>query len=247
MNTRKHRQRGRWVKMMLAFLLGGLLSLGQGDLCFGSDSGSGHSSGGGHSPGITSGHGGSSSGRDSGSDGHSSGHSGKKGHQGKGGKGGPGHVSGYEKGHGGGAAAVKSDIFGSRGRRPVWAQEGLPEVELGRLNVSRAPGHVLARALDEARATLAADPAAEIHSPLQNLAIYLEAMQGEGGWTREQAAAHLGAASDKRIPITTDTVTALNLILGVSDPDPAGMAQSADQVRQAILQAHDAGGGDSGH
>lgn len=38
---------------------------------------------------------------------------------------------------------------GSRGGRPVWAQEGIPEVELGRLSVARAPSHVIDKALAE--------------------------------------------------------------------------------------------------
>jgi hypothetical protein len=59
-----------------------------------------------------------------------------------------------------------------RGKRPVWAQEGLPEVELGRLNAARAPDHVLTRALGEAHTALAADPQAGVHSPPQNLALY---------------------------------------------------------------------------
>ncbi|MCC7428892.1 MAG: hypothetical protein IT557_18520 [Alphaproteobacteria bacterium] len=38
---------------------------------------------------------------------------------------------------------------GSRGGRPVWAQEGIPEVELGRLSVARSPSHVIDHAFTE--------------------------------------------------------------------------------------------------
>lgn len=44
---------------------------------------------------------------------------------------------------------------GSQGGKPPWAQEGIDEsVEMGRLNVARAPGRVLLNLLDEATATL---------------------------------------------------------------------------------------------
>ena len=187
-------------------------------------------------------------------------HSGGQGssHASKGKRGGSGHDSGdhgssHVKGKGQGkhgGQSGDSSVTRDRGRRPVWAQEGLPEVELGRLNAARAPDHVLTRSLAEAHTALAADPQASIHSPPQNLALYWEAMSGQKGWSREQAAAFLGAAADKRIPITPDTVRALNLILGVSDADPAGMAQAADSVRQQILADHDQGtesGGSGGH
>ena len=188
-------------------------------------------------------------------------HSGSHGssHAGKGKRGGSGHDSGGDhgsshvkgKGNGNhGGQSGDSTVTRDRGRRPVWAQEGLPDVELGRLNAARAPDHVLTRSLAEAHAALAADPQASVHSPPQNLALYWEAMSGQKGWSREQAAAFLGAAADKRIPITPDTVRALNLILGVSDADPAGMAQAADSVRQQILADHDQGteaGGSGGH
>jgi len=188
---------------------------------------------------------------------HSGGHGSS--HAGKGKRGGSGHDSGGDhgsshvkgKGNGNhGGQSGDSTVTRDRGRRPVWAQEGLPDVELGRLNAARAPDHVLTRSLAEAHAALAADPQASVHSPPQNLALYWEAMSGQKGWSREQAAAFLGAAADKRIPITPDTVRALNLILGVSDADPAGMAQAADSVRQQILADHDQGteaGGSGDH
>ena len=44
---------------------------------------------------------------------------------------------------------------GTQGGKPVWAQEGLPaDLELGRLNVARAPAQVIDRSLEEALSTL---------------------------------------------------------------------------------------------
>jgi uncharacterized protein YbjT (DUF2867 family) len=107
--------------------------------------------------------------------------------------------------------------------------------------------HVLNRALAEAHDTLASDPQADVHSPLQNLALYYEALTVPGIWTPQQAAQFLGSASDKRVPITTETVVALNIILGIEGVDPGPLAQQADLVRQAILEAHDSVESDSGH
>ena len=81
-----------------------------------------------------------------------------------------------------------------RGGKPAWAQEGIPDgVELGRLNVARAPDHVLERQYLEALNTwvaamsalykLSAEDAAKLletqydsvlrfDSPLMNLALY---------------------------------------------------------------------------
>jgi len=201
---------------------------------------------------------------------------------------GSGHASGsrgrggygiHRGGHGqnvarGGGKAVEDRIFS--GRRPVWAQEGIPDVELGRLNVSRAPGQVLARAEAEALATyqvematlynLDAGQAADLlagsfrevvryDSPLQNLALYKDLMTF--GVTRladvqpasqlDLAAIFLGSASDKSIPVSEDSVIALNRILGLlelSPDDRATMAAKAEVVREAILAGH---GPDIGH
>jgi len=44
---------------------------------------------------------------------------------------------------------------GTQGGKPAWAQEGLPaDLELGRLNVARAPAQVIDRSLEEALSTL---------------------------------------------------------------------------------------------
>ncbi len=193
--------------------------------------------GGSHSGGHDSGHsskGNKGGGHDGGSGGHKGGHGGAD-------------LNNQDKGHHKSGQAVEDVVLRGRGRQPVWAKDGLPEVELGRLNVSRAPDHVLLRALSEARTSLATEPTAGVHSPPQNLALYWEAMSKPGTWTREETASFLGAASDKRIPITTDTVKALNIILGVSDSDPESMARSADSVRQQILADHDDVGESGGH
>ena len=224
----------------------------------------------GHSGGHTGSHGGGSSG----SGGHTDTSHEDDGHTGHtpGPKGYGSHGT-HRGGHGhdvarGAGKAVEYKIL--RGRRPVWAQEGIPEVELGRLNVSRAPGHVLARAEGEALATyisemsllynLNADEAAELlrtnfrdviryDSPLQNLALYKDLMifdktqlSGvEAASKLDLAAIFLGSASDKTIPISEDTVIALNLILGLVELGPEDLntlATKAETVREAILIGH---------
>jgi hypothetical protein len=227
-----------------------------------------------HSSGHSGGHagGGHSSGH---SDGHDSGHD-EDSHAGH--TPGPKGYGSHRGGHGheldrGGGKAVENRIF--RGRRPIWAQEGIPEVELGRLNVSRAPGHVLARAEAEALANYSArmsdlynlpvDEAAQLlqahfrevvryDSPLQNLALYKDVMTFGGTQLPgvqpvsqiDLAAIFLGSASDKNIPVTEDTVIAVNRILGLVELSPderASLAGKAEQVRNAILTGH----GDVGH
>lgn len=110
--------------------------------------------------------------------------------------GGRGGATGIHRGGHDSGRRVEETIF--RGGLPVWAREGLPEVELGRLNMGRAPAFVLARALDEAllrydaasmaafysldaeaaAAQLASDytGTARIESPQQNLALYRDVM-----------------------------------------------------------------------
>lgn len=171
---------------------------------------------------------------------------------------------------------------GSSAGRPVWAGGAVPEdLELGRLNVARAPENVLGRALAEVYAVnldkngdgiLDADAdLAAIDSPRANLALYREAISGTrrvaGAWTLDQAAVFLGKASDKNIPVSTDTVTALNVILetpadfstysydrstaypdkvasvfagnGYSGTGLVGFAQAADDARAIALFEHD--------
>ena len=235
---------------------------------------SGHS-GGGHSDGHSGGKGGSrggghdESGSDHGDD-HGEGH--MPGPKGYGGGRGSGRGGREHEVAGGGGKAVEDKVL--RGRRPVWAREGIPEVELGRLNVARAPAHVLARAEGEALATyqqpmrviysLNADQAAALlassyrdvaryDSPVQNLALYRDVMTFGDTQLRNMdpsltpasqldlAAIFLGSASDKTIPISEDTVTAVNRILGLVEMEPQDRSVLAGKTqtgRQAILAGH---------
>lgn len=174
-----------------------------------------------------------------------SGHSGGSGHEG--GQHGRGRQGGYdpgrEKGHGGGAKSVENTVLKSGGK-PVWAQEGIPEVELGRLNVARVPQHVMQKALVKAHDELMANPDVEIHAPMQNIALYKESIiKGD----IDKAAQYLGFAAEKRAPISAKMVEVVNIILGISVSDNNSLAIKADQVRQSILDAHDAGGETESH
>jgi len=197
----------------------------------------------------------------------------------------PGDVGGRGQGQGGpdetsdakgpryGGEGAKPEP-GTQGGRPAWAGGTIPEdVELGRLNVARAPGHVLDRALAEALATM--DPtlytwylyptlqsvidailnqtAVRVDSPLQNLALYkdmlTDGMIGDGTKIEVYednllvlAAIFVGGASDKTVPVTVDTVNALNTIMGVTLPSyvtAEQVAAAADQVRLAIVEVHE--------
>lgn len=50
----------------------------------------------------------------------------------------------------GGGTNTRKPAPGTSGGKPVWAQEGIPAVELGRLSVARAPAHVIEKAAAEA-------------------------------------------------------------------------------------------------
>ncbi|MFN3991864.1 MAG: hypothetical protein ACK4IU_03035 [Tabrizicola flagellatus] len=71
--------------------------------------------------------------------------------EGEGGKGGQGQGGPGDDSEG---KVPKAGAAGNAGGKPVWAQEGIPEVELGRLNVARSPDKVLDQALEEAVASL---------------------------------------------------------------------------------------------
>ena len=122
------------------------------------------------------------------------------------GQGGQGGQGADGEGQGQGGPSADSDAQGpnagqpadgDRGGKPSWAQEGIPEVDLGRLSVIRSPDQVLDRALAEVVTTF--DPAlaplyemtaddfgdyvlahwndegfAIVDSPLQNLALLEE-------------------------------------------------------------------------
>jgi hypothetical protein len=197
-----------------------------------------------------------------------------KGNQGEGGMG-EGQGQGGE-GQGQGGPGEDSDgqgpqagSGGSGGGKPVWAQEGIPVVDLGRLSVARSPDQVFERALAEAVASLTPemiafynlsyddlllelslnfDEAAFIDSPLQNLALLEDLLEGGTALTGAGvatdstllAAILLGAASDKTLPISTDTVIAVTTILGtpVTGEAAADLALLAETIRIAILAGH---------
>ncbi|MFN3991865.1 MAG: hypothetical protein ACK4IU_03040 [Tabrizicola flagellatus] len=87
-----------------------------------------------------------------------------------------------------------------------------------------------------------------IDSPLQNLALLKDllaggtALTGAGVDNDETllAAMLLGAASDKTITISTDTVIAVTTILGtpVTGDATADLADQAEDIRVAILAGH---------
>lgn len=138
---------------------------------------------------------------------------------------------------------------GTQGGKPAWAQEGVPsDAELGRLNVARAPEHVLDRAVAEvlentwtdAMATLyvlTAEAAAalissdydnvvRIDSPLENLGLYKDVLIDgvtqlpvTPASTIDLAAILLGSASDKEVEVTETTVTSLSTIFGLTLSD----------------------------
>jgi hypothetical protein len=153
------------------------------------------------------------------------------------------------------------------GGKPVWAQEGIPEVELGRLSVARSPDQVLDRSLAEALATFTPEMAAFYtltidqmieefslnwdnltiyDSPLQNLALMKDVL-ADGATqlpvsnsTDTLLAVFLGVASDKTIAISPDTVIAVTTILGypVTGDAAAALAADAEAIRIAVLAGH---------
>ena len=183
-----------------------------------------------------------------------------QGGQGQGGQGGAGHGAssvegGADDSDGRGPKYGQPD--GGQGGKPVWAQEGIPEVELGRLSVIRSPDRVLDKALAEAVANF--DPAtmeslyqmtatafaayvevnwdtvAIIDSPVENLALLKELLttrdtslpQVDPASTIDLAAIFIGVASDKTIPISNNTVIALATIIGATWLTDADIANIA--------------------
>lgn len=191
---------------------------------------------------------------------------------------------GGSKGRGRGGGSTGNAGRGRAGGQPVWAKEGIPEVELGRLSVARAPASVLKHAFDEIVANwttmssapitlsdgrvltveqLYSLPAAEfaqivqtnydaivrIDSPLENLGLLKDLATNNKtvltgvapASNTDLAAIFLGSASDKTIPVTPDTVTALYTILGLPALTPeqtTTLATEADAVRSAINMGH---------
>jgi hypothetical protein len=223
------------------------------------------------------GSGGSSGGHDDGHDStdHDDSHESGGGHD----KGG-GHENGEDHEDGGGQGG-HNPLGGQQGGRqedgrgtnsglPPWAREGIPEVELGRLNAARSPDRVIDRALDEAKSNFTSDVAAFyrldlesmitqlssnwdgvefIDSPLQNLALLKDSLDGKSiladvGITtdvRTLQAVFLGTASDKGIPITEDTALAISVILG--QPLSAAEARALASDAERIRAAILAGHG----
>jgi hypothetical protein len=258
------------------------IALAQGHEDGGDGGSEGHSGG----QGGQGGHGGSggSGGHEDGGDDHGDDHGddgedhggGSAGHGSSGGSG--GNAGGQGQGQGGpgedsegkGPRAGQGGPSDTRGGKPVWAQEGIPEVELGRLNVARSPEQVLDRAYDEALSGFTAETAefyslgldeavlvlstefgeiAMIDSPLQNLALLKDALDGSSVLNTlpevsndndTLMAMFLGTASDKTVPITPGTVTAVTTILGtpVTGAAAASLATDAEAIRIAILAGH---------
>ena len=87
-----------------------------------------------------------------------------------------------------------------------------------------------------------------IDSPLQNLALLKDLLDGTSALTgagvttgvSDLAAMLLGAASDKTVPISVDTVIAVTTILGtpVTGAAAAQLAAEAEAIRIAILAGH---------
>jgi hypothetical protein len=195
------------------------------------------------------------------------------------GQGGPGNQGGQDNqggdGSGQGGPSADSGAQGPQagapadtgGGKPVWAQEGIPAVELGRLSVARSPDQVLDRALAEALATFV--PAMEdfyemsldemieelslnwdnvtiYDSPLQNLAL-MKDLLADGATqlpiTNDKdtlLAVFLGVASDKTIEISADTVIAVTTILGypITGQAAIDLAVDAEFIRIAVLAGH---------
>jgi hypothetical protein len=181
------------------------------------------------------------------------------------GQGGPGEDS-----DGQGPRAGQGGPNEDGGGKPAWAQEGIPEVELGRLSVARSPDQVLDRAFTEALASftgdmvdfynLSLDDMIEtltfewdtitiIDSPLQNLALMQDALDGSSKLVEDDIvtndndtllALFLGVASDKTIAISPETVIAVTTILGtpITGDDAVALAADAESIRLAVLAGH---------
>ena len=171
----------------------------------------------------------------------------------------------------GGQSGGPSDT-NSGGGKPAWAQEGIPEVELGRLSVARSPDQVLERSLEEALSTWDAATMEDFYSlplenadvsilselslnwdnliiydsPLQNLALMKDILEDGDSQlevnndTDVLMAVFLGVASDKTVPITTETVIVVSTILGypILGDDAEDLAEDAEAVRIAVLAGH---------
>lgn len=182
--------------------------------------------------------------------------------QGGQGQGGPGEDS---KGQG-----SKAGGGGSDGGKPVWADSFIDTVELGRLNVARSPDSVLNRALDEALTTLTTDMVnfynlptdlmiiqlstnfdnvTYIDSPLQNLALLKDSLDGSSALTAKGVktdvdtlmAIFLAVASDKEGEGPTSLIVeAVTTILGspITGDDAEALADEAHDIWVAVVAGH---------
>ena len=174
----------------------------------------------------------------SGNSGNVQGNQGGQGEGTKGSRSGQGNAGGTGAGQGGpdetsdgkGPRVGGPSSSGSGGGKPAWAQEGIPEVDLGRLSVARSPDMVLQRSLEEAIATwtpamadfynlplteavpdaaidtmlealsLSWDTITIYDSPLQNLALFKDVLED----------------GSSQLPVTNDAETLLAVFLGVA-------------------------------
>jgi hypothetical protein len=142
-----------------------------------------------------------------------------------------------------------------RGGKPAWAQEGIPEVDLGRLSVIRSPDQVLDQALDEVIATFDPDLAslyemsaedygdyvlahwndegfAIIDSPLQNLALLEELwVEGDTGLPGVEPASNLELAA-----ILIGTASDKTLPVSYDTVLALAVIVGADDLSQADIQ-----------
>ena len=212
-----------------------------------------------------SGNGGGSGGGNGGSGGGSGGSGGESGsgggHDGTDGTGGKGGPSADSDGKGPQAGQTGEN----KGGKPVWSQEGIPEVELGRLNVARSPDKVLASRLAEVLTNFNPDTMASLYeltaeafaakvladwdtitiidAPLENLAL-LDQLWSTGTTTlptvdpasvNDLAGIFIGTASDKNVPVSDETVEALAAIFGV-DLSSSAISSIADKA-EAVRDA----------
>lgn len=176
-----------------------------------------------------------------------------------------GHDDGGSDGHEGGPDADSEGRGpqhgagdGTSGTRPVWAKEGIPEVELGRLNVAGSPDHVLSQAMAEAISNFTPEMAAfyslslpevidlltndfgnvtMIDSPLENLGLLKDALDGTSVLTTDLgvvnstsvlAAVLLGSASEKTVTVSPEAAYAVGIILGFEMTEAEAAALVAD-------------------
>ena len=161
------------------------------------------------------------------------------------GKGPSGGKGGEGKGQGSGGKKGVPGASGGDDKRPPWAKEGIPAVELGRLSVARSPSKVLDRALAEALAainpalytlpTLAAvlealktgklpdgSELVRIDSPLQNLALLRDMLTD------------LKIGDGSKVPVTNDNLVLLAAIFIGSASDKT-LPISVDTVKAVII------------